>query len=94
MNEDAPFPSIDAWVIVLGLVGFVAVISGSCLDRSYADQTALVAVFFGGTAGALLGLLLGYIFRTLPVSNVRRLQGLVVASVLLVISTLYIYLPA
>jgi len=93
MNQRRPLPPIGLWALVLGGVGFAAGFFGPMVLRPDANQGPMVGIFITGPGGALLGLLLGTVFRFLPVSNRQRFQALWTTAVALAIGTLYACLP-
>jgi hypothetical protein len=94
MKEDRPLPRIGLWALVLGGVGFAAGFFGPMALRPDANQGPMVGIFITGPGGALLGLVLGTVFRFLPVTNARRFQALAVTATALAIGTLYACLPS
>ncbi len=81
------------WSLALGVAGFAAGFFGPMLLRPDANQGPMVGIFITGPGGALAGLILGALFRFLPVSNARRWQALGVSMAALVLGTLYFALP-
>ncbi|MGH8175889.1 MAG: hypothetical protein ACREV5_06465, partial [Steroidobacter sp.] len=88
-----PSPTIGFWALVLGLAGFVAGFFGPMLLRPDANQGPMVGIFITGPGGAAAGLVLGVLFRFLPVTNARRRQALFTSSIALALGTLYFCLP-
>ncbi len=84
---------ILVWVIVLGCTGFAAGFFGPIALNPEANQGPLVGIFITGPLGALAGLVLGAIFRFLPVTDPSRLRALVLTSSTLALGTLYYCLP-
>jgi len=93
MKEQRPLPPIGLWALVLGGVGFAAGFFGPMALRPDANQGPMLGIFITGPGGAVLGLVLGTVFRFLPVSNGRRFQALGVSAAALAIGTLYACLP-
>lgn len=87
-------PRFGLWVLLLGASGFAAGFFGPIILNPDANQGPLTGIFITGPGGAILGALLGVIFRFLPLSARRQWQVLIGSSVILVIATLYICLPA
>lgn len=81
------------WVIVLGSVGFMAGFLGPIALNPEANQGPLVGIFISGPLGALAGLVLGTIFRFLPVTDRLRLYALISISSVLAVGTLFYCLP-
>lgn len=84
---------VGAWVVVLGVVGFAAGFFGPMILRPDANQGPMVGIFITGPGGAAAGLVLGWLFRLLPVSEARRWQALLASAALLGLGTLYFCLP-
>ena len=64
--------SIGLWVAALGGTGFVAGFFGPIALNPEANQGPLLGMFITGPGGALGGLIVGLLFRMLPVSNGAR----------------------
>lgn len=96
MIEDSsqrwPPPAV-LWPLTLGAVGFCAGFYGPIVFNPDANQGPLLGLFVTGPGGFLAGLLLGLLFRMLPVSNAQRWQALLAANALLLVGTLYFCLP-
>jgi hypothetical protein len=84
---------ILVWVIVLGGAGFAAGFLGPIALNPEANQGPLVGIFVSGPLGALAGLVLGTIFRIVPVTDRLRLYALVSICSVLAVGTLYYCLP-
>jgi hypothetical protein len=84
---------VGLWAFALGGTGFVAGFFGPILLNPDANQGPLVGIFITGPGGALAGLVLGAIFRLLPVSELRRFQALALSCAVLATGTLYFCLP-
>jgi len=84
---------IIVWAAVLGCTGFAAGFFGPIALNPEANQGPLVGILITGPLGALAGLVLGAIFRFLPVTDRLRLQALVLVSSILALGTLYYCLP-
>lgn len=82
------WPPVGLWPLTLGPVGFYAGFYGPLLLRPDANQGPLVGIFITGPGGVIGGLILGAIFRSLPISNARRWLALLAANVLLLLGTL------
>jgi hypothetical protein len=81
------------WAVSLGAVGFIAGFFGPLAVNPEANQGPLLGIFITGPAGLLGGLVLGAIFRFLPVKDVTRMQALAIACVIVSVGTLYLSLP-
>jgi hypothetical protein len=92
MREQRSVP-IGLWVLALGVSGFAAGFFGPIILRPEANQGPMLGIFITGPGGAALGLLLGTLFRFLPISNESRRRYLVVFSALLAFGTLIFCLP-
>jgi hypothetical protein len=78
---------------VLGGTGFAAGFFGPIALNPEANQGPLVGILITGPLGALAGLVLGAIFRFLPVTDRLRLHALVLVCSILALGTLYYCLP-
>jgi hypothetical protein len=81
------------WAAVLGCTGFAAGFFGPIALNPEANQGPLVGILITGPLGALAGLVLGAMFRFLPVTDRLRSRALVSTSAVLALGTLYYCLP-
>jgi len=86
-------PSIGFCALCLGLVGFVAGFFGPIILNPQANQGPLLGIFITGPGGAIGGLILGFIFKKLPLPVSRKWQVLISITSLFVITILYFCLP-
>ena len=86
-------PSIVVWVLVLGSVGLAVGFFAPIALNPEANTGPLIGILITGPRAAMAGLILGALFRVLPVGNARRLQALILASVVALVSALYVSLP-
>jgi len=84
---------IGLWVAALGATGFVAGFFGPIALNPDANQGPLLGIFITGPGGAIGGLLVGLLFRVLPVSNGARVGVLLAATFALGLGTLWFCLP-
>lgn len=84
---------IIVWAAVLGGTGFAAGFFGPIALNPEANQGPLVGILITGPLGTLAGLVLGAIFRFLPVTDRLRLHALVSTCAILALGTLYYCLP-
>jgi hypothetical protein len=84
---------VGTWVVVLGVVGFVAGFFGPIALRPEANQGPLVGIFITGPGGAAAGLVLGVLLRALHVSARHRWMALLASAALLGLGTLFFCLP-
>ncbi|HVO46428.1 MAG TPA: GlsB/YeaQ/YmgE family stress response membrane protein [Steroidobacteraceae bacterium] len=85
---------ITIWLIALGLAGFVAGFFGPIALNPDANQGPLLGIFLTGPGGAVAGLLLGTLCRTMSVSPRAQLKALTGACIVLAVGTLFYCLPA
>jgi hypothetical protein len=81
------------FALALGVTGFVAGFLGPIALNPEANQGPLLGIFITGPLGALAGLVLGAIFRLLPVTDALRHRVLAALCAVLCIGTLYSCLP-
>jgi hypothetical protein len=81
------------WALTLGAVGGCAGFFGPILLNPEANQGPLLGIFITGPGGALAGLVLGFIFRMLPLTPAIRAQALTLCAVALGAGTLWSSLP-
>lgn len=93
MMQGGSSPSIGAWVLVLGGVGFATGFFGPIALNPDANQGPLLGLFITGPGGALLGLALSVLIRLVPVGAAVQYRVLAVTAVALAIGTLYYCLP-
>jgi len=93
LNASASRLPIGLWALALGTTGFAAGFFGPIALNPDANQGPLVGIFITGPGGALGGLILGAIFRLLPVSRLRSFQALVASCAVLALGTLFFCLP-
>lgn len=86
-------PSVGVWAAALCATGFVTGFFGPIALNPAANQGPLVGLFITGPGGAIAGLVLGVLFRILPVTNVARVRGLFGACAVLALGTLWFCLP-
>lgn len=86
-------PSLGLWVLLLGASGFCAGFLGPIALNPDANQGPLVGIFITGPGGALAGLILGIIFRLLPLNTASCWRALKIICAGLVLATLYFCLP-
>ena len=91
-HNDTP-PSLGLWVLLLGVSGFCAGFFGPIALNPDANQGPLVGIFISGPGGALVGLILGIIFRFLPLGAVSCWRSLKIICAGFVLVTLYFCLP-
>jgi hypothetical protein len=65
-------PSIGQWTLVLGGIGFACGFLGPIALNPDANQGPLLGIFMTGPGGALLGALLGFAFKWLPVAPQKK----------------------
>jgi len=94
MDSPARRVSLARWVITLGGAGFLSGFIGPIVLNPDANQGPLLGLFITGPGGALAGLVLGVLFRSLPISDLRRLQACWFACAAISLTTLYICLPS
>jgi hypothetical protein len=80
-------------VLIVGGAGFAAGFFGPMIFAPDANQGPLVGILMSGPGGAILGALLGAIFKLLHVSAARQWQGIGLASLGLVIFTSFLIMP-
>jgi len=93
MGASASPRSVGLWALALGITGFVAGFFGPIALNPDANQGPLVGIFITGPGGALAGLILGVVFRLLPVSDGLRMQALLISCAVLGLGTLFFCLP-
>ncbi len=85
--------AILLWPLAIGVMGFAGGFFGPILLNPEANQGPLLGIFITGPGAALAGLVLGMVFRVLPVSERRRLQALALSCAVLASGILYFCLP-
>ncbi|HVY64607.1 MAG TPA: hypothetical protein VHH11_07285 [Gammaproteobacteria bacterium] len=86
-------PAAGLWALALGATGFVAGFFGPIALNPDANQGPLVGLFITGPGGVVAGLVLGLLFRVLPVTNALRARALLGACAVLALGTLWFCLP-
>jgi len=81
------------FIVALGVTGFAAGFFGPIALNPEANQGPLVGIFITGPLGTLAGLVLGVIFRFLPVTDALRHRVLVALCAALGAGTLFYCLP-
>ncbi|MGD9598277.1 MAG: hypothetical protein AB7G76_11345 [Steroidobacteraceae bacterium] len=87
------WPPVGLWALTLGVVGFWAGFYGPLALSPDANQGPLLGIFITGPGGVIGGLVLGAVFRSLPISNARRWLALLAANVVFLLGILYFCLP-
>lgn len=93
MSSSSIRTSVGLWALAMGASGFAAGFFGPITLNPDANQGPLLGIFITGPGGALAGLVLGLIFKVLPVSNAQRVKALALCCATLAIGTLYFCLP-
>ncbi|MEO8464967.1 MAG: hypothetical protein ABI640_06470 [Gammaproteobacteria bacterium] len=93
MNDAGPRLPIRLWVAALGATGFIAGFFGPIALNPDANQGPLLGIFITGPGGAFAGVILGLVFRVLPVSNGVRVGALLAGTAGLGLGTLWFCLP-
>jgi hypothetical protein len=86
-------PSLITWILIVGGAGFAAGFFGPMIFSPDSNQGPMAGIFITGPGGALLGALLGLVFRLLRVSAERQRLGLWIAALTLVIVTCFSVMP-
>jgi hypothetical protein len=86
-------PTIVDWLLVLGGVGFVLGFVGPMVLSPESNIGPIIGILITGPGGALAGLLLGALFRVLPVGSAVRRAALALAALAMAVVTLYLSLP-
>jgi hypothetical protein len=81
------------WALSMGAVGGAAGFLGPIILNPEANQGPLLGIFITGPGGALAGLVLGFLFRILPFTDMLRTQALLLCCTLLGMGTLWFCLP-
>lgn len=81
------------WTLALGITGGVAGFFGPMFLNPEASQAPMLGLMITGPGGALVGRLLGHVFRFLPFSDSVRGQALLLSCTLLGLGTLWFALP-
>lgn len=81
------------WSFSMGVVGGLAGFLGPMFLNPEANQGPLLGLAITGPGGALVGLVLGYLFRFLPLTDIMRTQALLACWTLLGVGTLWFCLP-
>lgn len=87
MGEIRRSPAI--WALVMGLVGGCAGFFGPIFLNPQANQGPMLGIFITGPGGALLGLVVGFLFRILPFTDTIRTQALTLSCTALGLGTLW-----
>jgi hypothetical protein len=87
------FRSPGFWALAMGGIGGAAGFFGPIALNPEANQGPLLGIFITGPGGALAGLVLGFLFRILPIADTFRVQMLTLCCATLGLGTLWFALP-
>lgn len=87
------FRSPGFWALAMGGIGGAAGFFGPIALNPEANQGPLLGIFITGPGGALAGLVLGFLFRILPIADTFRVQMLSLCCATLGLGTLWFALP-
>ena len=92
VEERGPLP-IMLWALLLGGTGLAAGFFGPLTFVPDANQGPLLGLIVTGPAGFVLGIIIGVLFRFLPIDRAFSLRTLLVAAGCLTLITLYFSMP-